>query len=254
MLNQLRAKQERDLAAQLNEFENLPLLREDDPEWEMGETNWHAVLMHIIRYGVAAHLSGLPQYRVFSNMNLHYQPRFPCLFVSPDVMVVTPSVPEPDDLRSYRIGRDGPMPELTAEVLSEETAEEGDLDTKVFIYAMSGVAEYILVDECGRFVPQRLRLKRLQPDRSWADEHDADGGVTSQLGFRLIWDADRRLRVVDARTGERYARPDEAHAEALARRKAEQRVQDLEAELNRLRSATQEQPGPRKPRKGRKKP
>jgi hypothetical protein len=111
-----------------------------------------------------------------------------------------------------------------AEVLSEETAEERDLDEKLYIYAMTGIEEYLLVDVDGRFLPQRLVLKRLQPDRTWQDEQDADGGVTSRLGFRVIFDSDGRLRVVDKATGRKYARPDEAEA----------RIRALEEELARL--------------------
>jgi Uma2 family endonuclease len=216
------------LRHRLAEFHRIPLLREDDPEWDMGESNWHAVVEHILRYGVAAHLAGNKKYRVFSNMNLHYQPRFPAQYVSPDVMVVAPKVRRPDALRSYRIGRDGPCPRMVAEVLSEETAEDGDLEAKVYIYAMIGVREYILVDETGKWLHQRLLLKRLQPDRTWKNTRDPDGGVTSGLGFRLLWDTDGRLRVIDKKTGRRYTRPDEA----------EERIRTLEAEVARLRAAS----------------
>jgi len=253
MLNKPDSANHWDLAARVDHFQNLPLLREDDPEWDMGETNWHAVFEHIIRYGIAAHVARQPRYRAFSNMNLHYQPRFPRQCVSPDVMVVTPIVPAPDDLRSYRIGPDGPAPLLTAEVLSPETAQEGDLDTKVYIYAMIGVAEYLLVDALGDYVPQRLLLKKLQPDRTWVDEQDPDGGVTSQLGFRLIWDTDGQLRVLHAKTAKRYARPNEAQTEADRRQKAERRIRKLEAELNHLRGIAHEQAAQQKRRKGRKK-
>jgi hypothetical protein len=95
-----------------------------------------------------------------------------------------------------------------------------------------------LIDVTGRFLPERLLLKRLRRNRTWNDEQDADGGITSKLGFRLIIDTDDRLRVVNARTEEPYARPDEAQAEAEARREAEERVQALEEELARLRGAT----------------
>jgi hypothetical protein len=86
-----------------------------------------------------------------------------------------------------------------------------------------------------------LQLKRLRRDRTWKDEQDADGGVTSKLGFRFIIDADGRLRVTDSLTGGPYPRPDEAQAEALARRRAEERVRALEEELARLRGT-----GPKK--------
>ncbi len=148
-------------------------------------------------------------------------------------MVVTPLVAQPDELRSYHIDSDGPPPVFVAEVLSEETAEERDLDEKLYIYAMTGIEEYLLADVDGRFLPQRLILKRLQPDREWQDEQDADGGVTSRLSFRVIFDSDGRLRVVNKTTGRKYARPDEAEA----------RIRALEEELEKLKK-------PRRKRKG----
>jgi hypothetical protein len=233
MIQKKSQEAERSLEERLQEFQNIPILHEDDLEWGMGEANLHALAEHVLRYGIAAHLADQPRYRVFSNMNLHYQPRFPRAYVSPDVMVVTPLVAQPDELRSYHLDSDGHPPVLVAEVLSEETAEERDLDEKLYIYAMTGIEEYLLVDVDGRFLSQRLVLKRLQPNRTWQDEQDTDGGVTSRLGFRVIFDSDGRLRVVDKTTGRKYARPDEAEA----------RIRALEEELARLKK-------PRRKRKG----
>src|SRR5882724_3462429 len=176
---------EAELAARLAAFHRLPVIYEDDPDWNMGETNLHALFEHILRYGIAAHLSSRGNYRVFSNLNLNYQPRFPTVYVAPDVMVVQPSRPLGEEVSSYLIDRDGPAPLFVAEALSERTAEERDLGEKVDLYALIGVAEYLLIDPTGRFLPQRLLLKRLRPNRTWQDEQDADGGVTSALGFRV---------------------------------------------------------------------
>src|SRR6266851_10121101 len=167
------------VAAKVAEFQSMPILHEDEPEIDMGESNLHALAEHILRYCAAAHLASQPQYQVFSNLNLHYQPRFPRIFISPDVMVVTPTVPLPEDINSYHIGTDGPAPVFVAEALSERTAEEGDMGEKVDIYALIGVAEYVLLDPSGRFLPPRLLLRRLQRDLTWKDEQDADGGPTS---------------------------------------------------------------------------
>jgi Uma2 family endonuclease len=249
MTNDLAAT-DRDLVARLAEFENLPLLHEDDPEWDMGEANLHSLAEDILRYGINASLADQPQFKVFANLNLHYQPRFPSVYISPDVMVVTPQNPTVEDVSGYYIDRDGPAPVQVTEVLSAKTAEGRDLGEKLWIYAMIGVEEYILVDNTGEFLPQRLLLKRLQTGRTWKDEQDPDGGVTSRLGFRVIWDTDGRLRVIAARTGKRFARPEEAQAEADARQRAEARVKKLEAELKRLR----EQQAKKPPTKRRRKP
>ena len=69
-------------------------------------------------------------------------------------------------------------------------------------------------------MPQPLLLKKLRDDRTWDDALD-DGGVTSQLGFRVIHDG--RLHVVDALSGKKYVRPDDAEREIalLERSKAQ---------------------------------
>jgi Uma2 family endonuclease len=224
----------------------LPLLFEDDEAEavDMGENNLHVTIEVILYVALKAHFAGREDWRVFANMNLYYPPppgapAVPQPYVSPDVMVVRPARSLPEDVASYHIPSDGPAPLATVEVLSERTAQQGDLGAKLTVYSLLGVPEYIVVDPRRRYQPLPLLLKRLQPDRSWVDEHDADGGVTSQLGFRVIIDSDGRPRVLNAATGYRYIRPDEAdqrvREEADARAAAEARVRELEIEVRRLR-------------------
>jgi Tfp pilus assembly protein FimV len=144
-------------------------------------------------------------------------------------MVVKPAKDLGDEVTSYRVGRDGPPPELAAEVLSKRSAQQQDMTNKPDVYSFIGVAEFILIDVTGKFLPQRLLLKRLEKDGSWTDLQDADGGVTSRLGFCLRIDDDARLRVVNRETGQAYPRPDEAERERLARQDAEARLADQEA-------------------------
>jgi Uma2 family endonuclease len=221
--------------------DGLPLLYEDEEEGDMGDASWHTDAMDIALYGVKAHLRERPELQVFANLNLYYSTRDRSAYVSPDLMVA-----EPDEVNvnvpSYRIGEDGPTPLMVGEVLSERTAQQGDLREKLSVYAGLGVREYVLIDVTGRFLPERLQLKRLRRNRTWKDEQDADGGITSRLGLRLLIDTDDRLRVVNAQTGERYARPDEAQTMA-------DRVRALEEELARLRGA-----GPKKGKGRRRKP
>lgn len=132
-------------------------------------------------------------------------------------MIVSPFEPLPENQVSYTIGRDGPPPLATIETLSLRTAQQRDLDEKITICARLGVAEYILVDPSSQYLPQRLLLKRLQPDGTYRDEQDADGGITSNLGFRIVIESDGKVRVIHAATGWRYPRPDEAMAEARRR-------------------------------------
>lgn len=233
---------------------DMPVMYEDEGQEEMGDAQIHTTSNDILFYGVTAHLSVQPLYRVFSNLNCYYHPTKRKAYFSSDVMVVAASRGLPTNLRSYRISEHRPPPVLTVEVLSRRSFQQEDLTKKPIIHASLGIAEYILVDVSGEFLSQRLLVKRLRSDRTWSDEQDSDGGVTSRLGFRVIIDSDGGARIVDAATGKPYVRPDEAqrtadacHQAEEAHRHAEQRIRELEAELERLRGGEQT----RKPRKRR---
>ena len=101
-----------------------------------------------------------------------------------------------------------------AKVLSARSAQQGDVTTKFELYAKLGIPEVLLVDPSGRWLSQRLLRIQFQASGGHHNDQDADGGVTSELGFRLILDADGQLRVLDAVTGYRYRRPEEAEEEA----------------------------------------
>lgn len=224
----------------------LPILFEDDGYEEMGESIIHVTTAEIIHICLKMHLAGTG-YQVLSNLNLYYKVdddaltemrRWP--YVSPDVMVVAPYQPLPLKTASYRIGRDGPSPVIVVEVLSARSAQQRDLDEKLIVYAKLRVDEYLLVDGTGEYLPERLLLKRLEPlTLAWRDERDGDGGVTSRWGFRLIFDADGQVRVVNAGNGQPYLRPDEAHAEHLARLEAEKALMEVESARQAAESARQ---------------
>jgi len=216
----------------------LPLLWEEE-DYETGESNIHVLTDEILHVCLQAFFANQPDVQVFSNLNLLYT-KHPdentAPYISPDLMAVRPASPLPRELASYRIGTHGPAPFLVAEVLSERSYQQRDLRDKIEIYAKLGVAEYVVVDVTGRFLSERLMLRRLQPDRSWLELRDRDGGVTSQTEFRLVVEADGQLRVIDTSTGRKLIRPHEAESRA---RELERRVQQLEAELARKKDAPQ---------------
>ncbi len=212
------------------EPKGMPLLFGDE-DFEMGESTIHTITANILLFGLGFHFAALAGYRVFGNLNLYYSAEDPAEYVSPDVMVVKLPRPLPVQLASYRIGPQMPAPVLVAEVLSFRTWQQGDLSRKPIIYSELGVEEYIVTDVTGEMLEQRLLILRRQKDGSWRDEQDADGGVTSRLGFRVVIEGDGQLRVIDVRTGDPYARPEEAQAERI-------RVRALEQELARLRGAS----------------
>lgn len=212
----------------------LPLLWED--EEEMGESYIHVLTDEILHICLEEFFSKDPTVRVFSNMNLYYTtPNDPedkaSPYVSPDLMVVRPPTRLPLEVTSYRNDVDGPSPLLVAEILSQRSYQQRDLREKLDVYSILGIPEYIQIDVTGRFLRQKLRLLRLQSDGEWKEFTDADGGITSRLGFRLTVEEDGFLRVSDAKTGRKLIRPQEAGRVA---QNLESRVQELEAELARL--------------------
>jgi len=227
-----------------------PLVYEDRGYEGMGESRSHSTTEAILVAGLEAHFrQHMPSAFIVKNMNVYYSGVDRRSHVSPDVMAVDPPAPLPETLRSYRIGRTGPAPFLTVEVLSEQTCRTGDFGLKPKLYASMGVQEYLIVDVTGEFLPERLLLKKRAGDERWDDEYDTGEGVASSYGFRVMIEDDGQVRISDAMTGREYPRPNEANAIALerdeflrlrkkdarARAKAEARVRELEAENARLR-------------------
>src|SRR5262249_2937113 len=153
-----------------------------------GEPNLHTLNRRILGSGLRSILEDShPELEVYCNLDVRYldQPRHErtgCRpYFSADIMAVHPIRILPEDLRFYALGVDGPAPLLALEILSDRSAITGDLDIKPLLYAKLGVQEFILLDPSREFIPYSLVMRRLQPDGTWKNEHDDDGGVTSRL-------------------------------------------------------------------------
>jgi len=228
----------------------MPLLY-GDQDFEMGEATIHTATAGVLLYGLGFYFAQRTGYRVFGNLNLDYSDDHLEPYLSPDVMVVEASRALPAQLPSYHIGRHAPAPHVVGEVLSHLSWQQGDLTRKPMLYAELGVDEFVLVDVTGEMLEQRLLILRRQRDGRWLDEQDEDGGVTSRLGFRVVIELDGQLRVIDGKTGKRYARPDEAQTAMDQLASAQERIRILEEELARLRGAPPEGEEAAKKRKGR---
>lgn len=206
-------------------LDGLPILYEDEGFEEMGDAAPHTEAIQILLAGINSHFGNRPDIQVFSDLDLYYHPSNLRAYISPDLMVVVP-YQRMAAATSYRIDKDGPAPLLAIEVLSPRTGQQRDLGEKAALYSSLKVAEYVLVDPRHLYLAQTLQMRNLQSDGSWRESTDGDGGVTSELGFRIIVDHDERLRVVKVADGHRYVRPDEG----------DERVRELEAEIARLKS------------------
>jgi len=195
-----------------------PIVFEDLGTEGIGESRPHTTTEAILFLALEFHFQKrMPTATVLSNMNCYYTDENRRSHVSPDVMVVDPPLPLSPTLRSYRIGRTGPAPFLTVEVLSERTHRQGDFGLKPILYASFGVQEYLIVDVTGEFMPERLLLKKRVGDERWDDEYDTGEGVVSSYGFRVAIEGDGQVRVSDDSTGHAYPRPDEANEIAMER-------------------------------------
>jgi Uma2 family endonuclease len=201
---------------------DMPVLYEDEGQEEMGDTRPHVKAVNNLYYALSEHFSRASGFDVLSDMNLYYHPVDKWAYVSPDVMVVMPTDPLPEELSSYRIGEHGPAPVVAVEVLSRRTFQQGDLTKKPEIYADLGVTEYLLVDVTRNFLPERLMMKLLGADKNWTTLRDQGRGIESwKFGFGVRLDPDGQVRIWNKSTGRPYPRPEEAAAEARARFEAE---------------------------------
>jgi Uma2 family endonuclease len=137
---------------------DIPILYEDEEEeFDLRDSNIHTTSGVILYVCTKAHLAPQPELQVYFNMNLYYLDGPPhkktgsLPYISPDVMVVRAFQRLPEEVKSYKIGRDGPAPIQAMEVLSERSGQQRDLGDKMVVYAKLGVEEYVVVDQTGEF-------------------------------------------------------------------------------------------------------
>lgn len=236
-MNPRLSEEERAVAQEIPVIaDDLPILYEDEGQENMGETRPHSMSLRILELGMEDHLSDRTDHTVVHDMNLYYHPRDLGAYVSPDLMVVVTDPPLPQGQTSYRIGEHGPAPILVVEALSRRSFQQQDLTNKPVIYSRLGVREYVLVDVTGQFLPQRLELRKLQDDRTWQVLRDPDGGVTSELGFRIIFDESDQLLAVNVESGEPYLRHEDLREDReLARKILQEQQEELQLKEEQLR-------------------
>lgn len=159
---------------------------------------------------------------------------------SPDVSVIR-GVPDPEtDRESFDLEKERNRPCLIVEVVSPLSSRirQTDLVSKVEIYALAGIPEYVIVDSTRR--DRRFRLLGYRLDRSGryqAIEPDDQGRILSEttgLWFQISPDG-KQVLLSKYPTGEPLLAAEErARAEAEARRVAEEEAARTRAELVRL--------------------
>ena len=137
----------------------------------MGEMSFHADLVHYL-VEVLTWLFRGRLYAIYDNLNM-YQTANPNEYpVAPDVAVIK-GVPH-RRIRSWRVGRSGPAPQVVFEIASEETWKKDLLDKPVK-YARMGAQEYFAYDP--HDAPLPLSSKR----RLFGWQLDQDGQAIQEM-------------------------------------------------------------------------
>jgi Uma2 family endonuclease len=214
----------------------------------MAETDAHIDLLIYLREALSDYFRDDPDVYVAGNLFVYYEAGDPAQVVAPDVFVVK-GVPK-RDRRTYKIWEEGEAPDVVFELTSRGTRKE-DLGPKKGIYEMLGVEEYFIFDPFADYLEPRLVGFRLA-EWGYRRIEDEPPLTSHVLGLELHVRGEA-LRLVDPASGEKLLTPleaqealrraKEAHrraearaaAEAEARRKAETELEQLRAELERLR-------------------
>ena len=190
----------------------------------MAETEIHLDVTIDLIQGLRRRYRNDPEVYVVGNMFLYYIQGDPRAVVSPDVFLVR-GVPKTPRRRIYKLWEEGEAPTLVIEVTSDSTRDE-DIGKKKAVYERLGVEEYFLFDPLGDYLKPSLQGYRLAGDRYQRIAAEPDGSLRSlTTGLILRLEADSRLRMVDAETGEPL----------LSDSEIADRLEAAEAELARLR-------------------
>jgi len=229
----------------------------------MAETTLHRKIMSDLIQGLDLRYLEVPDVWVGGNLFLCYEKGNPAAHRAPDVLLAKGV--KKWDRPNYLLWEETP-PSLVVEVTSRKTRREDQGDKKA-LYERIGVEEYVLFDPYGDYLRPRLQGYRLEGGRYQPIPLAEDGTLLSRTTGLIFRPEGRRLRLVDAVTGEPLPWPEElevaltqeaaarraaqaarraeaaarraaeaaAAEEEAARRSAEERVRTLEAELERLR-------------------
>jgi Uma2 family endonuclease len=189
----------------------------------MGETSVHANLVHYL-IEVLKWLFRGQICAIYENLNF-YQTSNPKEYpLAPDIAVIKGI--EFKHVRSWRVGKTGPAPQVVFEIASEETWNK-DLDEKPMKYALMGVQEYFAYDPneppIGKLASRRLfgwqldkggRAMReipMGPDgRLWSPH--LDSFLIPDMDYLRLCERNGQLRLTEAKAETRRA---EALAEKL---------------------------------------
>ncbi len=195
----------------------------------MGETSVHAALVHYL-VEVLTWLFRGQACAVYRNLNFYQTPNPREYPLAPDIAVIKGI--HFRHVRSWRVGKTGPAPQVVFEIASEETWKK-DLHEKPMQYALMGVEEYFAYDPndppAWRASSQRLFGWQLDKGKRAMSELpvDASGRLWSpsldsflvpEMEYLRLYDRNGQPRLTEAEAEAQRAVAEAQRAEALAER------------------------------------
>jgi len=209
----------------------------------VGETDWHISVILYLRAALRFFFRHVDDLYVAADMLFYYEEGNPQLSKAPDVFVVKGINKE--DRATYKLWEEGAVPCVIFEITSRSTRWQ-DVGEKKGLYEYLGVREYFLFDPLNEYLKPQLQGFRLVNGSYQPINLAADGTLYSQELNLLLEPQSRKLRLVDAKTGEIIPSLEEAaeraeieaeraQAEAERAQAAESKAERLERENAELR-------------------
>jgi len=140
----------------------------------MGETSVHADLVHYLREVLKWLFHG-QVCAIYDNLNFYQTANYKEYPLAPDIAVIKGV--EHRSVRSWRVGKMGPAPQVVFEIASEETWKK-DLEEKPLKYGLMGVREYFAYD------PNEPPLNRETTHRLFGWQRDKGRGEMREMPVR----------------------------------------------------------------------
>src|ERR1051326_6466423 len=140
----------------------------------MGETSFHADLVNYL-LAVLRWLFHDRLCAIYDNLNFYQTANSKEYPLAPDIAVIMGTAHR--RVRSWRVGKSGPAPQVVFEIASEETWQK-DLEEKPLRYAHMGVQEYFAYD------PNEPMLLRRAKRRLFGWQLDSNGQHMREMSTR----------------------------------------------------------------------
>ena len=195
----------------------------------MGETDWHIQTISYLYQALKVYFSSVSDVKILADIMFYYEEGNPRKVFSPDVMVCFGVSGE--IRRTFKLWEEKQFPQVVFEISSRGTWGE-DLNKKWLLYQQFGVKEYYIFDPEYDYLPEPLIAYRVKR------------GELKQVAVKnkRIFSEELGLDVVDTGEGLRFFNPETKEflltlsEEQQARRRAEDEVERLHEELQRLKN------------------